>query len=130
MFLPSHAVKRFLKDHPRRNEVQQSDRIELQQMAVRDQLQEKRISEIFEQHRRQLEAEIQLSSLMPYLQKQHVLMAQENVTLMEIAPERRNRELLEILVKKGPQFLVRFVECLEASPENKALATLFAPPSG
>ena len=110
--------------------MQQSDKIELQQMAVRDQLQEKRVSEKFEQHRRQLEAEVQLSSLMPYLQKQHVLTTQENATLMEIAPERRNRELLEILVKKGPQFLVRFVDCLEASPENKALAALFAPPSG
>lgn len=99
-------------------------------MRARDQIQEKRVSEKFEQHRRQLEAKIQLSSLMPYLQKQQVLSVQENATLMEIIPERRNRELLEILVKKGPQLLVRFVECLEASSENKALATLFAPPSG
>ena len=120
----------FFRNNPRRNEVQQGDRIELLQMAMRDQLREKRVTGKFEQHCRQLEAEIQLSSLMPYLQKQHVLMAQENTTLMEIAPERRNRELLEILVKKGPQFLVRFVECLEASPENKALVALFAPPSG
>ena len=110
--------------------MQQSDRIELLHMRARDQLQEKRVSERFEQHRRQLEAEIQLSSLMPYLQKQQVLSAQENATLMETLPERRNRELLDILVKKGPQFLVRFVECLEASPENKTLATIFAPSSG
>ena len=123
-------AKKFLRDHPRRNEVQQSDRIELLHMRARDQLHEKRVSEKFEQHRMQLEAEIQLSSLMPYLQKQQVLSGQENETLMEIAPERRNRELLEILVKKGPQFLVRFVECLETSRENKALVALFAPPSG
>lgn len=110
--------------------MQQSDRIELLHMRARDQIQEKRVSEKFEQHRKQLEAEIQLSSLMPYLQKQQVLSAQENATLMEITPERRKREFLEILVKKGPQFLVRFVECLEASPENKIMATLFAPPSG
>ena len=99
-------------------------------MRARDQIQEKRVSERFEQHHRQLEAKIQLSSLMPYLQKQQVLTVQENATLMEITPERRNHELLKIIVKKGPQFLVRFVECLESSPENKPLATLFAPPSG
>lgn len=99
-------------------------------MRARDQLHEKRVGEKFEQHRKRLEAEVQLSSLMPYLQKQQVLSVQENATLMEIVPERRNRQLLEILVKKGPQFLVRFVECLEASPENKTLTALFAPPSG
>ena len=126
----AYSVKGFLKDHPRRSELDQSDRIELLHMRARDQLQEKRVGEKFEQHHGRLEAEIQLSSLMPYLQKQHVLSAEENEILMDVEPERRNRELLEILVKKGPQLLVRFVECLEASPENKPLAALFSPSSG
>ena len=98
-------------------------------MRARYQLQEKRVSEKFEEHRRQLEAEIQFSSLLPYLQKQQVLSAEENARLREVEPESRNHEFLKLLVKKGPQFLVRFVECLESSPENKKLAALFAPSS-
>ena len=98
-------------------------------MGARDKLKEERVSEKFQEHRGQLEAELQLSSLMPYVQKQHVLTSEENERLREIEPARRNRELLKMLEGKGQQFLVRFVECLEASPENKSLATLFAPPS-
>lgn len=98
-------------------------------MGARDRLQEKRVSEKFEEHRGRLEAEIQLPSLLPYLQKQQVLSSEECMRLTEVNPARRSRELLEVLVKKGPQFLVRLVECLEASPENKELAVLFAPPT-
>lgn len=105
----------------------QSIRIEILHMGARDQLQEKRISEKFQEHRQQLEAEIQFSSLLPYLQKQQVVSSEESMRLTEVKPERRNRELLDVLVKKGPQFLVRLVECLETSPENKKLAALFAP---
>lgn len=119
----------FFKSHARRGEISQSDRVELLHMGARDKLKEKRISEKFQQHRGQLEAELQLSSLMPYIQKQHVLTSEEGERLKEVEPTRRNRDLLEILEKKGPQFLVRFVECLEASSENKRLADLFAPPS-
>lgn len=107
----------------------QTVRIEILHMGARDRLQEKRIVEKFQEHRQQLEAEIQFSSLLPYLQKQQVVSSKESQRLTETKPERRTRELLEVLVKKGPQFLVRLVECLEASPENNKLATLFAPSS-
>ena len=100
-------------------------------MGARDQLQEKRVQEKFEEHRQQLEAEIQVSPLTPYLQKQHVLLSEESQRLKEVDPEQRGRELLDLLAKKEPQVLVRFVSCLEASPENKHLAALFAPqPAG
>ena len=118
----------FFKSHARRGEISQSDRVELLHMGARDKLKEKRISEKFQEHRSQLEAEVQLSSLMPYIQKQLVLSSEESERLREIEPSRRNRVLLEIVEKKGPQFLVRFVDCLESSPENKRLADLFAPP--
>ena len=107
----------------------QSVRIEILHMGARDRLQEKRVSEKFHEHRRQLEAEVQVSPLMPYLQKQQVLSSEENERLREVEPERRSRELFELLAKKEPQYLVKFVDCLEASPENKNLAALFAPPS-
>jgi predicted RNA-binding protein associated with RNAse of E/G family len=119
----------FFKSHARRGEISQSDRVELLHMGARDKLKEKRISEKFQEHRGQLEAKLLLSPLMPYIQKQHVLTSEENERLKEIEPARRNHELLEIVEKKGPQLLVRFVECLEANPENKGLATLFAPPT-
>ena len=118
----------FFKSHARRGEISQSDRVELLHMGARDKLKEKRISDKFQEHRGQLVAELQLPSLMPYIQKQHLLTSEENERLREVEPARRSRELLEMLEKKGPQFLVRFVECLEASPENKSLSILFAPP--
>ena len=74
--------------------------------------------ENFQEHRGQLEAKLQLSALMPYIQKQHVLTSEENERLREIEPARRNHELLEIMEKKGSQFLVTFVK---PSPENKGL---------
>ena len=124
-------MKSFFKGHPRRSEVSQSDKIQLLHMVTRDQLQEKRVSEAFREHRDRLEGEMQLSSLLPYLQKQQVLSTEEHARLIEVVPERRNSELLEVLDKKGPQFLVKFVECLEKSSENQRLATLFAPaPAG
>ena len=126
---PAKPAKVFFKSHARRGEISQSDRVELLHMGARDKLKEKRISEKFQEHRGQLEARLQLSALMPYIQKQHVLTSEENERLREIEPARRNHELLEIMEKKGPQFLVTFVDCLEASPENRGLATLFAPPS-
>ena len=107
----------------------QTVRIEILHMGARDRLQEKRISEKFQEHRQQLEDEIQFSTLLPYLQKQQVLSSEESQWLTEAKPERRTHELLDVLVKKGPQYLVRLVECLEASPENKKLAALFAPSS-
>ena len=121
------AVKAFFKTHPKRSEVAQSDKIELLHMVSRDKLQEKRISEKFDEHQKQVEAEMQLPSLLPYLLKQQVLSGEEHLKLMEVVPDKRNRELVELLVKKGPQFLVRFVDCLEESSENKRLAALFAP---
>lgn len=100
-------------------------------MEARDQLQEKRVKEKFEEHRQQLEAKIQVSPLTPYLQKQHVLLSEESERLKEVDPEQRGRELLDLIAKKEPQVLVRFVNCLEASPENKQLAALFTPqPAG
>ena len=50
-------------------------------MGARDKLKEKRISEKFQEHRGQLEAKLQLSALMPYIQKQHVLTSEENESL-------------------------------------------------
>lgn len=109
----------------------QSIQIEILHMGARDQLQEKRVKEKFEKHRQQLEAKIQVSPLTPYLQKQHVLLSEESERLKEVDPEQRGHELLDLIAKKEPQVLVRFVSCLEASPENKQLAALFAPqPAG
>ena len=78
-------------------------------MGTRDKLKEKRISEKFQEHRGQLEAKLQLSALMPYIQKQHVLTSEENERLREIEPARRNREVLEIVKKEDPQFLVTLI---------------------
>ena len=59
----------------------QSIRIEILHMGTRDQLKENKISERFQEHRQQLESNIQLSSLFPYLQMQQVLSSAESMWL-------------------------------------------------
>ena len=88
-------------------------------MGTRDKLKEKRISEKFQEHRGQLEAKLQLSALMPYIQKQHVLTSEENERLREIEPARRNREVLEIVKKEDPQFLVTLILLIALKPVQR-----------
>lgn len=119
-------MKEFFKHSPRREEVQVSDKIELLQLETREIVAGVELQRRLKINEKRLVAEINLPALLPYLKKQQVVTREETESLQSIEPERRNWELLHILVSKEPTFVEKFVDCLKESSEHQNLYDLLS----
>ena len=116
----------FFLEHSQRGEVSNSDRIEVLQMASKPVIFDRDVQSKFHQLEQRLEQDLQLSSLLPYLQKAGVVSKEEVEQLQSVEPQARNRQLLlEIVGTKGAMVVHKFVGCLRESPEHRELAALF-----
>lgn len=130
LFLLYPTVQVFFKRHPRREEIGVSDKIEILQLETRGRSLEQEVLKQFKQHAAKLEKELQVAELLPHLQKQHVLSADEVEDLSKEKGSRQSQMLLECVGEKTPFWVVRFAECLRESPGNKQLSELLLPGNG
>ena len=119
----------FFKEHPRREEIAVSDKIEILQLETREKAYEQTVMERFEKYSKILEESLQLSELLPSLQKYHVL-SPEDVDVLNgerNGQRKKNQLLLKLIREKTPFWVVRFSECLREAPGHGELAKLLLP---
>lgn len=121
------AVQVFFKRHPRRDEIGVSDKIEILQLETRGRFLEQEVLKCFKRHAQRLQQELEVTELLPRLQKQHVLTADEAEELSKENVKQQSQMLLKFVGEKTPFWVVRFAECLRESPGNKQLSELLLP---
>ena len=121
-----HAVQKFLKQHSRSEQLSSSDKILLLQLVSKEKS-ELELESKFKQHKAKLVEEINVPTLLPYLQKHQVISREESERLNSTSLSERTAELLHIVSSKGPRALPKFFDCLSESPEHKELGSLFGP---
>lgn len=125
-------MQKFFKEHPRRKEISQSDKIEILQLETRGKALEQEVFKRFNEHFDRLVKELDVQDLLPYLERHHVL-SEEDVLMVSdesLDKSHQNRAMLE-LVKERPAFwAVKFTECMKETGKYKELLELLLPPSG
>ena len=122
VLFPLTAVKKFFKEHPQRDLISQSDRIEILQLERRDKVIGTEVHQRILRHRDTLVAQINVPALLPSLLKHQVISKQDADYLSET--EVQAETLLDLLLDKELSFMVKFAESLKESPVNREVGEL------
>ena len=120
-------MSRFFKEHPDRDQVSHSDRIEIQQLERREKIIGQEIRQKLIRHRETLVAQIKAKAALPGLYKREVISMQDRDYLSQLEGEALTKKLLDLLQEKESNVLVKFADCLKETEDNREAGELLLP---
>ncbi len=123
--LLTHAVHRFFREHPDRERVSQSDKIELMQLERKEKVIGQEVHQRIARHRDTLVAQVNVAALLPSLLKHQVISRQDADYLSQTGDQ--TGILLDLILGKELSFMIKFAECLKESPVNRETGELLLP---
>lgn len=120
-------MNRFFREHPQRDQVSQSDRIELQQLEQRERVIGHQIHSRINQHRETLTAQLNVPAVLPPLVRHQVISRDDADFLGQLDPASQADQLLSLMLDKEHSSLLKFSECLKETEINREAGELLLP---